>query len=117
MKAIEISWNGKVVCRAGLPKNGNLSAILNLIREPNRTKKKDWFSSLNVGGLSVEGNDYKFLRFIERDITERDTVSLRVVEVEKVSRPKSQRVETKLKRLKTKEKYLKQVTKELRSEK
>ena len=117
MKAIEISWNGKVVCQAGLPKNGNLSAIVNLIRKPVSSKKKNWMSSLSVGGLSVENGDYRFLRFFEKNMTEKDMVSLRIVEVEKTSRPKSQYVETKLERSKAKKKYLKELTKELEAKK
>ena len=117
MKAIEITFNGKIVCRAGLPKDGNLAAILNLIRDPDVGAKKDWMSGFRVGGLSIEGGNYRFLEFFGKKMTEKDRISLRIVDVKKTSRPKKQRVETKAERLKAKKKYLKELAKELKAKK
>ena len=114
MKAIEISLNGKTVCRAGLPEDGNLSAILNLIAEPKASKARNrWHSSISVGGLSVENGDYHFLDFVRKNMTEKDQVELRIVEVKKSSRPKSIRIETKAQRQKAKRNYFNQLKKEL----
>ena len=100
-----------------MPKDGNLSAILNLLSDPDGEAGKNWMSSFHVGGLSVESGDYRFLEFFRKSMTEKDTISLRIVEVKKISRPKSQRVETKSERLSAKKKYLKQLTKELKAKK
>jgi hypothetical protein len=114
MKAIELSLNGKVLSRAGLPEDGNLSAILNLIAEPKGSKaNKRWHSSIILGGLSIENQNYHFLNFARKNIAEEDCIQLRIVEVSKPSRPKTVRTETKAERLKAKRKYLKQVAKEL----
>jgi len=114
MKAIELSLNGKVLSWAGLPEDGNLSAIVNLIAEPKGSKaKKRWHSSVSLGGLSVENENYHFLNFARKNITEKDCIQLRIVEVPKSSRPKTVRTETKAERLKSKRGYFKQLKKEL----
>ena len=114
MKAIELSLNGKVLSWAGLPEQGNLSAILNLIAEPKGSKaKKRWHSSISLGGLSVDKQNYHFLNFVHKNITEKDYLQLRMVEVLKSSRPKTVRTETQVERLKRKQRYFKQLKQEL----
>ncbi len=74
-----------------------------------------WF--VDVGGLSEAKGDYTFLKFFSKRFKETDSVSFRIIETDKVSRPKSSWVETKQERLNAKKKYFKHLTKELKVEK
>ena len=117
MKAIKVMLNGKVVCCAGLPKAGNLTAVISMVNNSTGQGNENQWWFADVGSLSVESGDNCYLKFFGKRLKKSDTISFRVVEVEKSSHPKSKRVEKESERLKHKKKYFKELAKELEGNK
>lgn len=95
MKALEVLINGKFKCRAPLPKDGNISAILSLSSTGHLPKPpKPWSSRFHVGGLEVVGEVNRFSDFLDRSLRTGEEVVLRIVETDHPTKPLSTKDES-----------------------
>jgi hypothetical protein len=116
MTAFEVSLNGRRFCTAGLT-DGVLTAIMTRVNRPqaesqrSRSTSKKVFLSLSVGGLNTATDEH--LRWKTRNLKQGDVVTLRVVEVPRVDKPREREARDPRKELRAKQRYVRDTAKEL----
>ena len=90
MLAFEVHVNGKKRCTAGIHGPCVLSACLSwALREPKSRRGKRKELKLGVGGLVSHSDEY--LEWLSRDVQPGDVVTIRIIEVANVDKPKKSR--------------------------
>jgi hypothetical protein len=90
MLAFEILINGKKRCTAGISGPCVLTAALSwVLREP--TSRRGKRKELNLGVCGLVSRSDEFLEWLQCDLQPGDEVTIRIVEVAKVDKPKKRR--------------------------
>lgn len=109
MLAFELSVNGKRLCTAGIDETGVLAAnitwVLGAVGEP------DEHVSVTLGGLRSRVSEH--LRWLNHPLKRNDLVTVRIVETDKVDRPRSRKKESQKLRLQQQQQYVRQMAREL----
>ena len=85
MKAFEVFLNGKRLCRAGIGNDGVLDAVIDYVGGDGRDHLH-----MHVGGLNSATDE--FVNWVPlRNLKVGDEVSVRIVETNRVDRPKEQK--------------------------
>lgn len=118
MTAFEVTLNGKLLCTAGL-ENGVVSTIIDWVNmnspgaKPRGTKRATpkEFLSVTTGGLDTTTDEH--LTWRRRNLKVGDSVSIRVVEVPKVDKPRERKKRDPRQELRAKKNYVRSTAREL----
>ena len=101
MTAFEVRLNGKSLCTAGIGRNGVLTAIATWVRRaaptteatrPRKRRKEEL--DLRVGGLAHDRDGANVhVEWAVRSLRHGDEIRIRVVQAERVSRPRRRKRE------------------------
>jgi hypothetical protein len=110
MIAFEVHLNGKKLCTAGVGQLGVLSACMSWRAQPYKKGGPPVaeYLRLDVGGLANSG---EHLRWLDRKLKRGDLVSIKVVEVDSVDKPRERQRPNAAADLRRQKQYVRQMAK------